>query len=131
RYRRVADIGGGQGSLLAALLRVHANLRGVLFDQPHVVASASSVLEAAGVADRCETIGGDMFVAIPGGCDVYVMKYIVHDWGDTRVRNVLRTCLAAMARDARLIVIDRLVEPPNEGLAVKLADLHLLVGPGG
>jgi len=131
RYRRVADIGGGQGSLLAALLRVHANLRGVLFDQPHVVASASSVLEAAGVADRCETIGGDMFVAIPGGCDVYVMKYIVHDWGDTRVRNVLRTCLAAMARDARLIVIDRLVEPPNDGLAVKLADLHMLVGPGG
>ena len=60
RFTRIADIGGGQGSFLAALLRANANLRGVLFDRPHVVATAQPLLAAAGVADRCETIGGDM-----------------------------------------------------------------------
>lgn len=131
RFTRIADIGGGQGSLLAALLQANANLRGVLFDRPHVVASAGPVFAAAGVADRCETIGGDMLVALPGDCDAYVMKYIVHDWDDAHCRRILQTCRAVMTRDARLIVIDRLLGPPNEDLAVKLSDLHMLVGPGG
>ena len=131
RFARVADIGGGQGSLLAALLRANANLRGVLFDRPHVVATAASVLAAAGVSDRGETIGGDMFVSVPGGCDAYVMKYIIHDWDDAYCRRILKACRAVMTRGTRLIVIDRLLGPPNEDPAVKLADLNMLVGPGG
>lgn len=131
RFTRIADIGGGQGSFLAALLQANANLRGVLFDQPHVVASAEPLLAAAGVADRCETIGGDMLVEVPGGCDAYVMKYIIHDWDDAHCRRILQACRTAMTRDTRLIVMDRFLGPPNEDLAVKLSDLHMLVGPGG
>jgi len=131
RFTRIADIGGGQGSLLAVLLQANANLRGVLFDRPHVVANTEPVFAAAGVADRCETIGGDMFVAVPSGCDAYVMKYIIHDWDDAHCRCILQVCRAVMTRDTRLIVIDRLLGPPNEDLAVKLSDLHMLVGPGG
>ena len=131
RFTRVADIGGGQGSLLAALLQANANLRGVLFDRPHVVAAAGPVFAAAGVADRCETIGGDILVSAPDGCDAYVMKYIIHDWDDAHCRRILRACRAVMTCDARLIVIDRLLGPPNEDPAVKLSDLHMLVGPGG
>jgi hypothetical protein len=131
RFTRIADIGGGQGSLLAALLQANANLRGVLFDRPHVVATTEPVFAAAGVADRCETIGGDMFVAVPSGCDAYVMKYIIHDWDDAHCRRILQACRAVMTHDTRLIVIDRLLGPPNEDLAVKLSDLHMLVGPGG
>ena len=131
RFTRVADVGGGQGSLLAALLQANANMRGVLFDQPHVVATAPPFLASAGVADRCETIGGDMLVSVPGDCDAYLMKYIIHDWDDAHCRRILRSCHAAMTRDTRLIVIDRLLGPPNEDSAVKLSDLHMLVGPGG
>jgi hypothetical protein len=131
RFTRIADIGGGQGSFLAALLRVNANLRGVLFDQPHVVAGAELLLSASGVADRCETIGGDMLVEVPSGCDAYVMKYIIHDWDDAHCRRILQACRAVMTRNTRLIVIDRFLGPPNEDLAVKLSDLHMLVGPGG
>ncbi len=131
RFTRIADIGGGQGSFLSALLRANANLRGVLFDRPHVVATAESLFVAAGVADRCEIIGGDMLVAVPGGCDAYVMKYIIHDWDDARCRRILRACSAEMTRDTSLIVIDRILGAPNEDLAVKLSDLHMLVGPGG
>jgi O-methyltransferase domain/Dimerisation domain len=131
RFSRIADIGGGQGSLLAALLQANAELHGVLYDLPHVVATAAPFLAGAGVAGRCETIGGDMLVSVPGGCDAYLMKYIVHDWDDAQCRRILRACRTAMKRDARLIVIDRLLGPPNEDPAVKLADLHMLVGPGG
>jgi hypothetical protein len=131
QFARVADIGGGQGSLMSALLQAHSDLRGVLFDLPHVVATAAPVLAAAGVTDRCQLVGGDMFVSVPEGCDAYVMKYIVHDWDDEDCRRILRSCHAAMSRDARLVVIDRLLGAPNEDHAVKLADLHMLVGPGG
>ena len=131
RCTRVADIAGGEGSLLAALLRAHPGLRGVLFDQPHVIASAGRLLAAAGVADRCEAIGGDMMVGVPPGCDTYVMKYVLHDWDDAHCLRILRACRAAMTPAARLIVIDRLLGPPNQEPIVALADLHMLVGPGG
>ncbi|HZI84061.1 MAG TPA: methyltransferase [Casimicrobiaceae bacterium] len=131
RFSRIADIGGGQGSMLAALMQANASLRGVLFDLPHVVAGAAPVLQAAGVADRCEIIGGDMLVRVPDNCDAYLLKYIIHDWDDVHSGRILRACRAAMPADGEVIVIDRLVGPPNEDAAVKLADLHMLVGPGG
>lgn len=131
RFSRLADIGGGQGSMLAALLQAYPQLRGILFDLPYVVTGAGPVLEAAGVAARCETVAGDMLVCVPEGCDGYLLKYIIHDWDDAHCRRILRACRAAMAADAELIVVDRLVGPPNEDAAVKLADLHMLVGPGG
>jgi len=63
--RTVADIGGGKGTLLAAILRAHNHMRGVLFDQPSVVADAAGVFRSAGVADRCQIVPGDFFQAVP------------------------------------------------------------------
>lgn len=131
RYSRIADIGGGQGSLLAAILAAHPAAHGVLFDQPHVVSTAAPVLDAAGVADRCELVGGNMFESVPAGCGAYVMKFILHDWNDAECLRILRNCRQAMAADAHLFVCDRLVGPPNEDLTVKLSDLNMLVAQGG
>ena len=63
----VVDVGGGQGALLAEILSRHAQLKGILFDLPSVVAGARPVLEEAGVADRCQALPGDMFTAVPEG----------------------------------------------------------------
>jgi hypothetical protein len=131
RCARVADIGGGQGSLLAAILAANPETRGVLFDLPHVVAAATPVLEAAGVRARCEVVGGSMLESVPEGCVAYVMKFILHDWDDAHCIRILGNCRRAMQPDARLLVAERIVGPPNEGLAVKLSDLNMLVGPGG
>ncbi len=131
RCQRIADIGGGQGSLLAAILTANPAARGVLFDLPHVVATATPVLAAAGVENRCEVIGGSMFDLVPEGCDVYLLKYIIHDWDDANCARILQTCRRAMRAGARLLVIDRLLGPPNEDAAVKFSDLNMLVGPGG
>lgn len=127
----VVDVGGGEGSLLAALLRACPGARGVLFDRPHVLAAATRVLAEAGVAARCDVVGGDMFDAVPAGADVYLMKYVIHDWPDAEASKVLASCRRAMGPAAVLWIIDRLVGPPNEDPAVKLADLHMLVSPGG
>jgi len=130
-FARIADIGGGQGSLLAAIMAANHQARGVLFDLPHVVATAGPVLKAAGVHDRCEVVGGSMFEFIPEGCAAYVVKFILHDWDDADCVRILRNCRRAMQSDARLFVIERLVGPPNEGSAAKVSDLNMLVGPGG
>ena len=69
--RTVADIGGGKGTLLAAILQAHGHLRGILFDRPPVVADAAEVFAAAGVADRCEIVAGDFFHGVPADADAY------------------------------------------------------------
>jgi O-methyltransferase domain/Dimerisation domain len=126
----VADIGGGSGTLLAAVLAAHPDLRGILFDQPAVVAEAGPVFEAAGVAGRVEALGGSFFEGVPTA-DVYLIKAIIHDWpGDESIR-IVRSIRDAATPAARLLVVERILGGPNEDLDGKLMDLHMLVMPGG
>lgn len=127
RFRRIVDVGGGQGALLAAVLAAHPSARGVLFDQPHVVSGATDVLRAAGVDGRCEAVGGSFFEAVPEGGDAYMLKSILHDWDDDAAAAILRTCRRAMAPGGALIVIERVIAPPNEAAEAKLSDLNMLV----
>lgn len=126
----VADIGGGSGALMAGLLRAHPALRGIVFDQPAVVAEAEPVLTDAGVRDRAELMGGDFFVDVPAA-DVYVMKSILHDWDDDECIRILRVLGARAAEATRLLVLERVVGGPNDDLQGKLSDIHMLVMPGG
>jgi hypothetical protein len=131
RFGLVADVGGGRGALLATLLSACPEMRGILFDQPHVVAGAASPLEAAGVADRCELVGGSFFDAVPEGADAYILKWIIHDWEDGEATAILRSCRQAMPDHGRLLMIERILGPPNARPEAKFMDLHMLVGPGG
>lgn len=130
-YARIADIGGGQGALLTDLLHARPTLRAVLFDRPSVVAEAVPLLAAGGVADRCDAVGGDMFDAVPAGCDAYVLKFIVHDWDDGDAVRILGVCRRAMAPGAEVLVIERIVGRGPDALRSTLSDLNMLVGPGG
>lgn len=131
RFGILVDIGGGSGAFLAANLARHPEMHGVLFDQPHVVAGARSILEAARVADRCEVVGGTFFEAVPAGGDAYVLKAVLHDWGDADCVRILRTCRRGMADGAALLVIEREVGPPNAAPDGKFSDLNMLVATGG
>ncbi len=131
QFRRIMDVGGGQGALLAAILAKHPHVSGVLFDQPHVVSRAERTLQAAGVIDRCEIVGGDFFVAVPEGGDAYLLRAVLHDWEDAEAAAILRTCRRAMGPDARLLVLEWVLAGPNEGRAAKFSDLNMLVSPGG
>ena len=131
RFRRIVDLGGGNGALLAAILNAHDEVEGVLFDQEHVVAGAPAVLEGAGVAGRCEVVAGSFFESVPEGGDAYVMSAILHDWEDGDARRILETVRRAIPGDGTLLVLERLVGGPNEDFETKLGDLTMLVIPGG
>jgi hypothetical protein len=130
-FRHITDVGGGQGVMLAAILRAHPRLRGTLFDQPNVVAAAEAVLVERGVIDRCDIVGGSFFETVPEGADAYLMRLIVHDWEDDEAIAILKACRRAMGPAARLLLIERIVAPPNEAPAPKFADLNMLLLPGG
>jgi hypothetical protein len=129
----LVDVAGGHGGVLTTILRAYPRMQGVLFDLPHVVDGARSVIEAAGVSDRCRTEAGDFFKAVPSGGDAYIMKHIIHDWDDERSTIILeniRTALGAKA-DGRVILIDSVLAGGNEPDLGKLIDLEMLLMPGG
>jgi hypothetical protein len=130
RYRTVVDAGGGNGALLAAILAAHPALHGTLLDQPHVAAGAEAVLGQAGVADRATVVAGSFFDAVPAG-DACLLKSIVHDWDDERAVAILRSCRDAVAPEGVVLVVERVLGPPNEDPEAAFSDLNMLVAPGG
>lgn len=136
RFGTVVDVGGSNGSLLAAILRAHPGVRGILFDLPHVVAGAAPVLAEAGVADRCAVVGGTFFESVPPGANAYLLKYIIHDWDDARAGAILRRCREAAAPGAVLLLIEQVLperlEAGTAAQRVTRLDLQMLVlTPGG
>jgi hypothetical protein len=128
----VADIGGGHGGLLAAILEARLELRGVLFDQPNTVAAAKPYLGSLGLGERVSSIGGDFLAAIPVEADIYLLKSVLQQWGDAGALAILSNCRQAMPDRARLVVIERLMpELPEDDPAAVMADLHMMVISGG
>lgn len=127
-FRRIADVGGGHGQFLARVLQTAPEARGVLFDLPEVVAGgARSVLEKAGVAARCEVVGGSFFDSVPAGCDAYILKYIIHDWDDERSVKILRNCASALGPDGRVLILDMVVPPNGVTSPLGLIDLETFI----
>jgi hypothetical protein len=130
--RTVADIGGGKGTLLAAILGAHRHLRGVLFDLPAVSGDAAAVLRAAGVEDRCDIVAGDFFSGVPAGADGYILANVLHDWDDARSVQILRGLRHAMTDRARVLIVERLIPSnPLDAVPVLLSDLNMLIVTGG
>jgi hypothetical protein len=129
--RLVADIGGGQGSTLAAILQANPSLRGILLDLAHVVANPVPLVEA-GVVDRCEVIGGDMLQAVPVGADAYIIKRVLMDWGDEQAATILRNCAAAMPEAGKALVVEMLMATGDAPSPAKSFDILMLLNqPGG
>jgi O-methyltransferase domain/Dimerisation domain len=132
RVRTVADVGGGRGTLLAAVLRAHGHLRGILLEAPAVAAGARPVLQAAGVGDRCEVVAGDFFAGVPDGADRYLLANVLHDWDDDRAAAILARCREAMPPGGRVLIVERLIpDDPGQAVTALLSDINMLVITGG
>ncbi len=127
----LADIGGGNGSLLTAVLKKNPHLRGLLYDLPGVTERAKAALEAAGVSHRVEILGGSFFESIPSGADAYLMRHIIHDWDDEKATLILKNIHKEIAPDGKLLLIEGVIPPGNEPNFGKLLDLTMLTIPGG
>jgi ubiquinone/menaquinone biosynthesis C-methylase UbiE len=130
-FHRVIDIGGGHGGLITSILKKNPQSQGVLFDAPQVIEGARPRLEANGVADRCETVAGNFFEAVPAGGDAYVMKWIIHDWDDEKALTILKNIRSQMQPNGRLIVVETVVPDTDEPHFSKFFDLNMLVMTGG
>ncbi len=131
RFETIVDVGGGNGTVIAAVLKSAPQTRGILYDLPHVIERSSENLVALGVDDRCELHAGSFFDAVPAGGDAYVMRHIIHDWDDDKACTILRNCHSAMQPDGTLLVFDSVIDPGNEPDPAKFLDLAMLVIPGG
>lgn len=129
-FRLIVDVAGGQGSFLAAVLGASPSSRGIVFDQPHVVPGTQKALAAAGLATRCEAVGGDFFSGVPTGGDAYVLKSILHDWDDADALRILAACRRAMSPAGRLLIIERVLSKETPELG-RFRDLLMLVMYGG
>jgi O-methyltransferase domain/Dimerisation domain len=127
----LADVGGGNGSNLIGILGRYPEMRGVLFDLPHVVVRAVANLEQAGLSGLCEVVGGDFFASIPVEADAYFLRHILHDWDDERAGLILRNLRTSMPQGARLLVVEHVLPPGDEPSFGKLLDLNMLLLPGG
>jgi hypothetical protein len=135
RLRSIVDVGGGNGTLMAAILAAAPALRGVVFDLPGVGAEAPRQLAAAGVATRCQVVAGDFFRSVPDGADAYILKHIIHDWDDEQSLAILRNCRDAIAASGRLLVVERVLPArvdamPHHRQATML-DMLMLAVTGG
>lgn len=133
--RRIVDVGGGYGALIAAVLRANPAAEGVLFDRPHAMRGARTLLAGEGLSARCELLAGDFFDQVPAAADIYLLKAIIHDWDDERGRLILRNCRRAMPPHGRILIVERILparfQPSRLHHAIARADLTMLVALGG
>ncbi|HLX09625.1 MAG TPA: methyltransferase [Thermoanaerobaculia bacterium] len=125
--RRLCDVGGGHGDLLAEILLRHPHLAAVLLDAGSVLATARPFLAARGVLPRIELLAGSFFEAVPAGCDAYLLKNVLHDWDDERAARVLDNCRRVMQAGHRLLVVETVVEEDTTREIGPISDLQMMV----
>jgi SAM-dependent methyltransferase len=129
--RKVVDVGGAHGVLLATILHTNPTTHGILFDLPHVIATAGESITKQGLSERCELRSGDFFKAVPEGADLHLLKQIIHDWDDERATQLLRNCHRSLAPGGTLLLVEMVIPPNNQPSPAQATDLNMLVMLGG
>ncbi|MBH1938493.1 methyltransferase [Streptomyces sp. AV19] len=131
RYDTVMDIGGGDGTLLASILRRHPGVKGVVFESAEGAAQAAGTVKDAGLEERCSVATGDFFRSVPSGADLLVIKSVIHNWDDERATAILRNCREALPEHGRLIVVEvvlpETVTPDTPELNPYIKDLQMQI----
>lgn len=127
----LADIGGGNGSLLTLVLKNYPKMKGILFDLSGVVERAKANIQEAGLTDRCQVLGGNFFETVPAGAEAYLMRHIIHDWDDAKATTILQNVRKVIGKEGRLLLVEGVIQPGNDPSFGKLLDLNMLVIPGG
>jgi O-methyltransferase domain/Dimerisation domain len=128
---RAVDVGGANGTLVRLLQQANPALHAVVFDEPAVIDWAQSDIARSGFPDRTEVVGGDFFKSVPPG-DLYLLKFILHNWNDQQCIEILRHCRRAALPGARIAIIEFIVgDLANPGRMAALDDLAMLAVLGG
>jgi hypothetical protein len=129
--RRICDVGGGHGHLLASILGAVPEASGVLYELPRNPEATRALFAAAGVGERAELVTGDFFEGVPAGFDHYVLKHVIHDWDDDACVGILERCAAGLTAGGKVVIIEQVL-PPVGASPANVIDLEmLLMTPGG
>ncbi|WP_410592489.1 methyltransferase [Amycolatopsis sp. lyj-23] len=126
RFGRIVDVGGGDGAVLAEILRAHPAVRGEVLDLAPSATAAAERFAAEGLADRAKAVPGSFFDPLPPGADAYVLSDILHDWDDDHARHILTACRRAAGEQGTVVVIE-----PLRAAAGTAMDLFMLMCFGG
>lgn len=134
--RVVADLGGGGGALLSAILKNDPRLTGMLVDRPESVEAAKPRLAEDGLAGRCKLVAADLLESVPAGADVYALKHVLHGYNDDVAVKLLKNCRAVIPPDGALLVIefvlpDTIAQPDPKLETLLLSDINMMVVTGG
>jgi hypothetical protein len=130
-YGKLIDVGGGIGGMISAILSKNPDLKGAIYDAPSVCEQAKGFLASKGVADRCEAIPGNFFESVPAGGDIYSMRWILHDWEDSKSLTILENIKKVMPENGKLLLAEAVVPEAGEPHFSKFFDLIMLVMTGG
>jgi len=134
--RVVADLGGGGGALISAILKNDASLRGMLVDRKESIDAASPRIAEDGLTGRCKLIAADLLEAVPPGADVYALKHVLHGYNDDVAVKLLKNCRAVIPPDGALFVIefvlpDVISHPDPKLETLLLSDINMMAVTGG
>ena len=122
-FAKMLDLGGGYGGVLAELLRAYPHHWGAVCDLAYLERGALDYLSSAGVDKRSSFVQGDFFASVPKGYDLYLMKYILHDWDDEHVLRILRNVRLAVGNHSRLVLIEQIIP---ESLTTSVTDQDII-----
>lgn len=131
RHGVICDVAGGIGTFLAAILKRRPHARGILVDVPDVLTDAGKFLQSAELLDRVDRTPGDLFDTFDVRADVYILKWILHNWDDDTCRDILCHIRAAMPPGAKVVTVDQHLELNRPNAATSMTDLHMLVACEG
>jgi hypothetical protein len=123
----MVDVGAGNGSVAAAILKQNPRLEAIIFDRPQVTGAAKEFLMAADVDDRCRLVPGSFFESVPSGGDLYLLSNVIHDWDDENAALILRNCRAVVKRNTPLILLEAILPPHGKPNGAVMADVNMLV----
>ena len=122
----VVDVGGASGTLIAALLIKNPTLEGMILDRHEVVSRAKTTVAERGLSSRCRVVEGDFFAAVPEA-DIYLLKYIIHDWDDEQSVLILSNCARTLRPKGRVVLVERIMPEDDRASQTSLMDLNMLV----
>src|SRR5713226_2402045 len=125
--RVIVDVGGGNGSVSAVILKQNPSLEAVIYDQPQVLQAAERYLSDAGVRARCRLVPGDFFASVPDDGDLYILSNIVHDWDDERAVRILRNCRTSMKPSAAVLLLEAVLPEHGRPSVATMFDVNMMV----
>jgi hypothetical protein len=115
------DVGGATGSLLYSLMQANPNLRGIVYDRPENVSQAQDVAISLGLSERSTAVAGDFFESVPAG-DLYLLRFIHHDWNDEDCIRILKNCRRAMLPNSKLVLVASFLGRAGQDVSQDIAD---------